>query len=228
MPVPHPDRRFFAGCGIGLLAFIVAGFGGRALTSREEAAPDAAILVPHVASILGWYLLFVVQAAWIGRGRVRLHRRLGYASLPLAAMLVVSGVWVSAANFALKGDAPLVFFNLLNLCQFAVLYGWAVARVGQPALHKRLMLFASLAMMPPALVRLIQAVGLPEVATVALIVGWWLPPVLHDRATLGRVHRGTWVGMAAIALGLVVGGPIGFSDGWRAWVVEWLGPPQAR
>ncbi|MCR9245126.1 MAG: hypothetical protein NXI31_08835 [bacterium] len=219
------DRRFYWRSSLGLIAFIVLGFGGRALTQHEEDAPALAVLAPHIVCIVGWYLLFAVQAFLIGKGRHQLHRRLGRASVVLVIGLLVSGVLVTSANFRLKGDAPLVFFNLLNLAQFAVLYVWAVLRVRDPALHKRLLLFASIAMMPPALVRLIQTFGLPEVATVGLIVGWCVPSVLHDRATLGRVHRGTWIGLAAIGIGLAIGGPIGFSAGWRELVVAWFGEP---
>ena len=68
----------------------------------------------------------------------------------LTTVALVVAVAVTGANFRLKGDAPLVFFNLLNLTQFVVLYTWAVLRVRDPALHKRLLLFGSIAMMPPA------------------------------------------------------------------------------
>lgn len=206
-----------------LLALILLGFGGRALTRGEETPPDAWVLVPHIACIGGWYLLFVLQATLIGRRRRGLHRGLGYASLPLAAALLWTSVAVMAANYRIKGDAPLVFFNVLNLTQFAGLYAAAMLRVRSSATHKRLMLYAGAAMMPPALVRIIQAVGLPEPVTVLLIVGLWIPGIRHDRATLGRIHRGTWIGVGVIALGVAVGGPVGFSGWWADLVDRWIG-----
>lgn len=227
MPSPRDaDRTFHARCGVGLFVFIALGFGGRALTQGEENAPAVAVLAPHIACIGAWYLLFAVQPRLVAAGRVTLHRRLGIASVPLMLALLVTGVLVTGANFRLKGDAPLVFFNVLNLTQFALLYAWALRRTDDPALHGRLLLFGSLAMMPPALVRVIQALGLPEPVSVVLIVGWWIPSVVHDRATLGRVHRGTWIGIAVIAFGLVIGGPVGFSDAWRELVVAWFGEPE--
>jgi hypothetical protein len=220
---PASDRVFFVRMGLLLLALILLGFGGRALTRGEETPPEASVLLPHIACIGAWYLLFVVQAWLIGQRRRGLHRMLGYASLPLSAALLWTSVLVMAANYRLKGDAPLVFFNVLNLSQFAAMYGVAVLRVRDTALHKRLMLYASVAMMPPALVRIIQALGLPEPVTVLLIVGLWVPGFRHDLATRGRVHPGTWIGVGVIAVGVAVGGPIGFSAGWADLVERWIG-----
>jgi hypothetical protein len=210
--------------GLLLVALILAGFVGRALVAAEADAPAAAVLVPHIATIGLWYLLFVQQARWIGQRRTRTHRRFGYASLPLALALLWTGVAVAAANYRIQQNAPLVFFNLLNLAQFAGLYAAALTRVRHPGSHGRLMLYASIAMMPPALVRIVQAVSLPEPVTVVLIVALWVPGIRHDRATLGRVHRATWIGVGVIAAGVAAGGPIGFSDGWAELVEAWFGP----
>lgn len=210
--------------GLLLLALILCGFGGRALTQREETPPDAWILVPHILCIGAWYLLFALQGALIPLRRRTLHRTLGYASLPLAIALVWTSVLVMAENYRLKGDAPLVFFNVLNLSQFVGLYTAAVLALRRPMMHKRLMLYASITMMPPALVRIIQAISLPEPVTVLLIVGLWIPGIRHDRKTLGRVHAGTWIGVGVIAFGVAIGGPIGFSEGWAALVDRWIAP----
>lgn len=212
------DHLFFRRFSWALILLIFAGFGGRALTSREELPPAASILFPHIGCIGGWYLLFAVQVSLIGRQRKGLHRRLGYLSLLLTIGVLWTGVAVAFANYRLKHDAPLVFFNLLNLSQFAALYAAAVVLVRRPATHKRLMLFASIAMMPPALVRIIQAIGLPEVVTVALMLGLLVPVVRHDRTTLSRVHPSTWVGGGTVIAGILIGGPLAFQPGWAAWL----------
>ena len=218
------DRSLAVRAGLLLVALIVLGFGGRALTQVEaaEARPPLAVLLPHVAAVSAWYLLFLLQAAWSGPRR-RLHRVAGYLSLPLVVALLWTGLLVMAANYRLKGDAPLAFFNVLNLGQFAGLYVAALTQVRRPRRHMRLMLYASCAMMPPALVRIVQAVALPEPVTVLLIVGLWVPGLRHDRATLGRVHGATWVGVGVIAAGVALGGPVGFSAAWAALVDGWLG-----
>lgn len=219
---PTSDGSFAARMGFAMIALALLGFGGRALTASETHPPPADALSWHVATISVWYGLFVLQAM-IGRARQRLHRALGYLSLPLAAALAWSGVGVMAANYRLTGDAPLSFFNLLNLTQFLGLYTAAVLSVRRPRQHVRLLLYASFAMMPPALVRIVQAVGLPEPVAVLLIVGLWLPGLRHDRALLGRVHPATWVGVAVIASGVALGGPIGFSEAWAAALARALG-----
>ncbi|MGC6486472.1 MAG: hypothetical protein ACON4Z_02420 [Planctomycetota bacterium] len=211
------DRAFAARAGQSLIALMLLGFGGRALVHGDSAPPPLRVLLPHVATVVAWYVLFVLQAA-SGARRRRRHRLLGYASLPLVLAMLSSGVAVMAANYRLKGDAPLAFFNLLNLSQFFGLYTAALLSVRRPRQHARLMLYASFAMMPPALVRIVQAVGLPEPVTVLLIVGLWIPGIRHDRATLGRVHPATWWGVAVITAGLVLGGPVGFSAAWAALI----------
>jgi hypothetical protein len=220
---PHADRTFFVRMGLLLLALIVGGFGGRALTHHEELPPAAAVVVPHVLTISLWYVLLPLQASRIGRDRRRLHRLVGYASVPLAIALLWTGGLVMAANYRLKHDAPLVLFNLINLVQFAGLFSAALLTVRRPAAHKRLMLWASIAMMPPALVRMMQALSLPEALTVLPIVALWVPCLRHDRATLGRVHTTTWCTIAVIAFGIAIGGPIGFSGWWAELVERWLG-----
>ena len=221
---PATDRALAVKAGLLLLALIALGFGGRALSQGEaaEERPPLAVLLPHIATVGSWYLLFVLQAAWSGPRR-RLHRVMGKLSLPLVVALLWTGLLVMAANYRLKGDAPLAFFNVLNLCQFAGLYVAALTQVHRPARHMRLMLYASCAMMPPALVRIVQALGLPEPVTVLLIVGLWVPGLRHDRATLGRVHGATWVGVGVIAACVVLGGPVGFSAAWAALADAWLG-----
>lgn len=223
MPAPRSsDRRFALRMGLALCVLILAGFGGRALAGAESRPPAPGVLVPHIATVAAWYGLFVLQAV-LGRPQRRLHRLLGYASLPLVVALLWTGLAVMAANYRIQGDAPLVFFNLLNLAQFAGLYLTALFAVRRPAVHKRLLLYASIAMMPPALVRIVQALGFPEPVTVLLIVGLWVPGIRHDRASIGRVHGATWAGIGVIAAGVAAGGPIGFSAGWAELVERWLG-----
>ena len=84
--------------GLAMLALILVGFGGRALTAGEEPALNPAVLGRHIATIVAWYGLFVLQAATSTPQR-RWHRTLGYLSVPLVAALCFSGAHVMAANF---------------------------------------------------------------------------------------------------------------------------------
>lgn len=216
---PH-GARFFTRFAIALWVLILLGFGGRALTESEEKPPAAWILIPHIVSIAGWYLLFAAQASLIGSKRRELHKRLGMLSPVLSLGLLITSVLVMAANYRLKGDAPLVFFNVLNLSQFTGLYLYAMRlRRSDRAAHARLMLYAGVTMMPPALVRMIQALSLPEVVTIVPIVSLWIPGIVYDRRRYGRIHRGTKIGVGTILVGVLIGAPIGFSETW-AGIVE--------
>ncbi|MEO0479350.1 MAG: hypothetical protein AAF196_07715 [Planctomycetota bacterium] len=213
-----PDSRFFRDFGLLLIGLIVLGFGGRTLFGHDELRPELPILLPHILTVGGWYVLLVVQSALIACKNRALHRRLGKLSALLALGLVVTGVWVMAANYRLKDDAPLAFFNCLNLSQFVLLYILGIRRVKSDRLaHPRLLIWGAIAMMPPALVRIVQTVGLPEPITVIPMLALWIPPIRHDWQLLGRMQRGTRLGLTVVGLGLVIG-PIGFTEVWAGWI----------
>jgi hypothetical protein len=90
--------------------------------------------------------------------RVRLHQRLGYAGVVLAALVIVVG-FVTALRAAKYGSAsttpgvlPLAFLivPLFDLLMFAILFGAAVYYRRRPATHKRLMLLTVINFLPPA------------------------------------------------------------------------------
>lgn len=109
-----------------------------------------------------WFVLFLVQVGLISVGRTRLHRQLGVLGVGLAALMVaVTAVVVIRA--AGRGFTPFPEtvnwpgFLLLGLgivATFAVLFSAAIWLRGKSALHKRLMVLASLSIWGPAISRL--------------------------------------------------------------------------
>lgn len=184
-------------------------------------------LVVHVHgwSFFAWYLLFPLQAALVYRRRGRLHRRLGAASLALAATMVASGTIVISVRMAEATASaspsfwrifgPVVFSTLLL---FAGFYAAAIRFRRQPPYHKRLMVVASSAGAGAAVFRIIVtmfgqvmwAVPAGILATNVFIVGG----MVYDRLRKGRVHRVYQVGLATcvaveVAFLLVTPTPIG-------------------
>jgi hypothetical protein len=116
----------------------------------------------HGWSATGWLTLTVVQALLIGVRRPRLHRILGYASLALALLVVVTGFGV-VQNQTLRNLEEMrlyrYMFNVSNVTQlaaFSVFLGLGVMAARRRAIthHLRFMMGTSLIVLPPPFERL--------------------------------------------------------------------------
>lgn len=109
-----------------------------------------------------WFVLFFVQAWLISVHRTRLHRQLGVLGVGLAVLMVaVTGtVVIRAARRGFTAFPETVNwpgFMLLSIgivLTFAILFGAAVWLRHRSAIHKRLMVLASLSIWGPAITRL--------------------------------------------------------------------------
>lgn len=109
-----------------------------------------------------WFVLFFVQAWLISVQRMRLHRQLGIFGVGIAVLMVaVTGmVVIRAARRSFTAFPETVKwpgFLLLSLgivVTFAALFTAAILLRRRSALHKRLMVLASLSLWGPAITRL--------------------------------------------------------------------------
>ncbi len=226
------DRWFFNSMAVAA-ALVV--FGGFAPTYYLKGLYATPILSPlrHLHGIVFtlWIVLFLAQTTLIAAGRTAVHRRLGMVGGLLAAAMLVVGAALaiaaakypseqSVASVAQGFPPPLVFLviPLTDLAVFAVFIASGVYNRRKPDIHKRLMLLATIAILPAALGRLVFPggvlgfLGLPVspltlTGLTALFVGACL---IHDRMALGRVHPASlWGGaflLASQLLRLFVGG----------------------
>lgn len=153
-------------------------------------------LLIHGFSATAWMLLPIVQAWLIKTRRRAWHRRIGWVSLALATVVVLSGLH-TLQTFALRNtDAEVltfkfVYLDLTGLFLFAVFLGLAIraARRRDYPLHLRLIACTALIPLEAAVERLLintapflvpdfdvglyAALIFMEVVLVALIVGEW-------------------------------------------------------
>jgi len=107
-----------------------------------------------------WVVLFVAQTWLIERGRIRTHRRLGILGVVLAVVAVASAVTVTLAQVMRRAPDTLhrllraVAFDGVHLLVFAGLVTAALLLRRRGDVHKRLMLFATVALLPPAFGRI--------------------------------------------------------------------------
>jgi hypothetical protein len=177
------DRRLFLITAIAFPLTILAGFGPTYYARGLITAPLPSLLV-HVHGLLMtlWVGLFVVQVALISGHRTSLHKRLGYAAVGLAVMIIATGLptglragkYGSAASP--PGIPPLSFLvvPIFDLVMFALLFGGAIYYRRRPAAHKSLMFLTVLNFLPPALGRM----QIPELQAIGPLWFFGVPTVL--------------------------------------------------
>jgi hypothetical protein len=231
------ERWFFTGMAIAMLATATAGFMPSLVHTAGRRAPLSPLAAAHGIMFFGWLLLFLVQSRLVATRNVVIHRRLGVAAVFLAALMVPLTYITTAAmvrrSFELSGDLkiehdPLYesIFPFGDIAIFAVLVIAAVAYRRRPEIHKRLMLFANIILMPAPLAHLIGhtpwLAALPGAIIAVPISMFLIAAVARDYLLLGRVHPLT----SCLALFLFLSGPlraglIGPSAAWHHFA-SWL------
>lgn len=209
MRAPQADRHAHLLLGhiaVGLLVFSLLAFGLKAAVHTEVQARYSPLVVAHALSMLAWLGLLGVQAYLAASWRLDLHRAFGKASVALVAVMTITGM-ILAVNIGEElGRVEVTIVNIAAFATFLPLYAAAIrfARRRQIAEHRMAMLVATLALMTPAYARVVQVVGLPDPAAIAVQVPITLAIALgFEWRTLGRVTRPT-LAMLAFSIGLVL------------------------
>ena len=106
--------------------------------------------------------LDVFQPILVKWGKHKIHRKLGWFGVGLAAVLVSSGVIILRHFLWVQ-----VVSKLMNLIVFTVLFSIGIAQRRNLDFHRKLMIYSSLALMPPALARLSDSLtGTPILSAV--------------------------------------------------------------
>jgi hypothetical protein len=241
LPLRDATRHFYvwmaAACA--LLAFV-----GFAPSFWLQLAPGTFVGSPllylHGALFTAWPLYFLMQTTLVASGRVYRHRLWGLLGVSLATAMVFVGFAVANAVLAKRlaagyGDAARAFqiVSTSMIALFGALIAAAIAYVSRPEVHKRLMLLATISILPPAIARLFFALtvgigpglrpGLGPPRTVdsvmvsALIAdALILVAMLYDLRTRGRIHPTYIIGGAIILVMQLLRSPLSTTQEWYA------------
>jgi uncharacterized membrane protein len=225
-PAAQRENQVFLWAHTLLLAVVLVGF-GRSFFLRPlfAASPLTTPLLLHGTVLTLWFVLTVQQACSARTRRKAWHARAAWLAVPLLIGVVASGFWVNTAlalqvTSAEDPENMFIWANYMSLLSFVVLVALAVAKRRQLAAHRRLMLFASIAIIGPAFARFAfwPAFGLGRLGLVlapAFAVGGMLLLVLiaigYDIVTLRKPQAATWGGLAGIVLPLVAGTAVALS-----------------
>ncbi len=180
---PRVRASYYFWVSILLLALVSIGFAPtlylRAFFPQAEPAMPLYLYL-HGAVLTAWYVWLASQTWLVRSGSTALHRRLGWMGAAIAAGVCVAGPMATVGVIdRLKAQGvgfdtdmsvlpflgvegvtmmefagPIVWGNLMSVAVFAVLVAAAVALRRRAEYHKRLMLVASIGLIPPALARI--------------------------------------------------------------------------
>lgn len=192
------DRRFYLLVSLSLAALVFVGFAPTFyLNAQFSHFPLSGLHILHGTVFSSWIALLIVQSALISARQVRVHRSLGYAAIALVILMVVLGVTIAIYG-ARRGTTPpgapppLVFFAvpLFDMIVFPVLVGAAFWYRNRPETHKRLMIVATLSIVPAATARILLKVhaGAPILEAYGFSFLLLFACMVYDYATRRRVY----------------------------------------
>jgi hypothetical protein len=233
-PLARPGQRWFWLGGALFAALVVfVGFSPTFYLRSLFGTPQLSTLkLVHGTVFSAWIVLFVVQAWLVAANRRDIHRTLGaFGALLLAAMWVVGyQVAIESGRSGFTPDpakvSALSFMAvpLFDLGVFALLVLAALLLRARSDWHKRLMLVATLSLLPPAIARVaLQAPPLPVLPIAfggtALVV---IAAMALDSVMLRRLHPAMlWGGLIVILSlpgRLLVAGTQAWQD-FAAWLI---------
>lgn len=189
------------------------------------APPHPWLVHIHGVIFSSWILLLIVQTSLVARHRVDLHRRLGLATIGLACLLLLVGFGVSceslARNFA-PGDPRIAgaATNVLAVLIFSILVYFAYRERFNPAAHKRLIVVATMQLLPAAILRWpVTGIGADFPATEIVCYSLLFLLAGYDLWSTRNVHRATLWGI--FLFGLPFSDLIPQSAPWRHFAI-WM------
>ena len=230
------ERWFSTGMALAMIALALAAFTPSIAYPEGRRAPLSLLAAAHGIVFFAWLLIFLAQSTLIATRHVAWHRKLVLASIFVVALMIPLGLATTLAmvrrGFDLSGDLSVeigndpihdAVFPFFNILIFAGLVAAALVFRRRPEIHKRLMLFANIELMPAPLAHFIghhpSLASLPGVIVMIPISIFVIAAVGRDRLVVRRVHPLTW-GLAALRMvsGVLEAGPIGSSAAWHQFV----------
>jgi len=182
----------------------------------------------HGAAMSCWVVLFLIQSLLIGAGNRRLHMKLGWAALAVAPVLAISSVLTALRSVQSSPDDPLFFafpyhrFMLVMFTEIALYTAFVTAGLitrKRPAIHRSMMLFASLSILSgstariPALYPLFSEVGwrglfgpIFAIGAVLLVIRFFLTR---------RLDRPFALGYTAMVVVYILASQLAFTETWN-------------
>jgi len=207
-----PKRLFFVVMASAVIATVFAGFAPTFYLrgSFTQDRPMSLLLHIHGIVFSAWVTVFLVQTLLVARGSRRLHQRLGWVAVGIAATMVVLVMAAMVEQLRRVGGFPppplALALSTFDIVVFAILVGAAIYCRKQPDWHKRFVLSATILLLGAPMFRLVihyarltdmSKVG---IVTTLLVDAFFLPCFAYDLVTRRRIHPAYFVALLLIVL----------------------------
>lgn len=216
LPGSRFDHVFFQTMAVLLTLTMVVGFAKTYFLHGVFRAKLPNLLIHiHGAVFTCWFLLLLAQSALASAHRVDLHRKLGIAGVVVACLMFPLGI-LATADYLVREAAQrwillAAVMPIAELGIFSVLAAAAFLMRRKPALHKRLILLATIGLMGAAVGRM-QFLPFWHFHGIAAIRLVWcytyvflLPLTAYDLWSTRKLNRATvWGSLFIISMQQVI------------------------
>lgn len=228
---PLADRIFFSSMILVLWATVLFGFAKTYFLAGMVRAPLPNKLIHiHGAIFTLWMVLLFMQSALISARKVKWHMTLGLAGFGLAFSMFIIG-FIAATDALRRGvghlglDAETFYIipvTAIGLFAVFTLFAWRARR--KPAVHKRLILIATISLMDAAVGRWPVAAFQANPKLMDLVpFGFLLAIMIYDVVTQKKILKTTlWASLLLLVVHLTRV-PIGFTHVWHSFAAFMLG-----
>lgn len=214
-------RGFFAMIQLYMAACVFAGFAPSFYLKPAHALAMPWEIHVHAGVMTLWIVFMAVQGVLPARGGVRLHRTLGWWGAGVAALVMITGWMITVRGvhdgwdpFNLGSGEAFAAIPFRDLCTFAVFFVIGLmTRKSAPEAHKRMMVLATLSVIPAGLARL--GAFVPPEGILVLNHAPIAAMVVYDLVTQRRVLTSTWAGSAFLVAMTPICIAMGKTQGWQ-------------
>lgn len=205
---------FFFWLALAMCFFVFGGFGIHSFIPalRGNFPPAPPIVHLHGLVFVTWMLLLLAQTSLVSAGNVRLHRSLGIWGIAHATAIMIIGLslqliashkgWAAGRPAGTDG----LYLGLLAFIGFCWMFIVAIRhRARQPQVHKRMVMYAMLPVLPPGVNRFwANALGIDDpVPSFWLYLTLWsmaLALLVQERRQTGGIGKWSIAGAAWIVV----------------------------
>ena len=216
-------EAFFYQFSMVLLITVVIAFGMNILLKNYHLNSSMSLIIVHGISMLGWYSLLFWQSRSIRINNFNLHKQLGLMSIALAVAIVISGIIIAISNYRGEKEALTLFGNFSGMFIFGILYTFALLNRKKADVHKRLMIVASVAMLSPALVRILRIFDINDFVTLPFWLIYIVALPVYDYRKLKKIHTASLSATLFLIIILFGGSAYAMSESWVNLAASWFG-----